>query len=332
MKQRAFEAAYADEWQTFAGLLDALEQPRPQVEPADYAQFTHRYRRVCHLQALARERRYSSYLVEQLQDLVRRGHQQLYRRRPRRGGALVGFLVRGFPALVRAEARLFWLASALLYLPALGYVLAIQVAPDLVYNLMPPGQVTRFEQMYDPANRVLGEARESATNLAMFGFYIQNNISVAFRTFATGIAGGLGTLFFLLFNGLLFGAVAGHLTVLGYTQTFFPFVVGHGSFELTAIVIAGMAGLKLGHSLIAPGNRTRLESLKAASRVAIRLIYGVILMLLIAAFIEAFWSSNGALAPGLKYTVGAGLWLLVAAYLGLSGRSRSARAGGRHGA
>jgi len=72
-----------------------------------------------------------------------------------------------------------------------------------------------------------------------------------------------------------------------------------------------------------PGQLTRLASLKAAAATGIRLMYGVILMLLMAAFIEAFWSSNGSLAPAVKYGVGALLWSLVLFYLGFSGRSPS---------
>ncbi|WP_331351678.1 stage II sporulation protein M, partial [Cellvibrio sp. UBA7671] len=82
-------------------------------------------------------------------------------------------------------------------------------------------------------------ARESSTNIEMFGFYISNNIGVSFRTFASGILFGVGSIFFLVYNGLLMGAVSGHLTNAGFTETFFTFVVGHGSFELTAICISG---------------------------------------------------------------------------------------------
>jgi uncharacterized membrane protein SpoIIM required for sporulation len=116
------------------------------------------------------------------------------------------------------------------------------------------------------------------------------------------------------------GAVAGHLTNAQFTEIFFTFVVGHGSFELTAICISGAAGLQLGYALLAPGNYSRIEALKRASKVAIQLVYGVIIMLVIAAFIEAFWSSNNILMPWQKYWVGGFLWTLVIAYLVFSGR------------
>jgi uncharacterized membrane protein SpoIIM required for sporulation len=155
----------------------------------------------------------------------------------------------------------------------------------------------------------------------MFGFYIYNNISVGFRTFAGGIAAGIGTLLLLLFNGVVIGGVAGHLTRLGYHDTFWPFVAGHGSFELTAIVICGAAGLVIGHAVIAPGQLPRVQALKQSALRAVALVMGAAFMLLLAAFIEAFWSSSPA-AREVKYTMAGVLWLVVILYLTFAGRGR----------
>jgi uncharacterized membrane protein SpoIIM required for sporulation len=123
----------------------------------------------------------------------------------------------------------------------------------------------------------------------------------------------------LFFNGLFIGSVAGHLTRLDYVDTFYPFVVGHSAFELTAIVFSGAAGLRLGYALLNPGQLSRRNSLRLAGREVIPMLYGIVLMLIIAAFIEAFWSSNAALPITVKYSVGAIFWILVLWY-SLSGR------------
>jgi uncharacterized membrane protein SpoIIM required for sporulation len=158
----------------------------------------------------------------------------------------------------------------------------------------------------------------------MFGYYIMHNIGIAFQTFASGLLFGVGSVFFLFFNGLMIGAIAGHLTQIGFGQTFWPFVIGHGAFELSAIALSGAAGLKLGWALIAPGRLTRGEALLQAARVSVQLIYGVIGFLLIAAFVEAYWSSMTWPAAWVKYSVGSALWGLVAAYLTLAGRESHA--------
>jgi uncharacterized membrane protein SpoIIM required for sporulation len=339
MKQGQFEQTYQPLWQLLEQQISLLETAKGplnsselngkelndrELSSSELNLFPSRYRRLCHLHALAKDRNYSSHLVDKLGDLVVRGHQQLYRRKQPFKAQLINFVVAGFPRLVREQQVYVWWATALLYVPGLLIYLAILWQPDLVYTITSPNQVSNFEQMYDPQNRTLGSARESETNLQMFGFYIRNNISVSFNTFASGILFGVGSIFFLVYNGLLMGAVAGHLTNAEFTQTFFSFVIGHGSFELTAICISGAAGLKLGYALLAPGNLSRAESLKCASLVAIKLVYGVIIMLVIAAFIEAFWSSNNILMPWQKYLVGTVLWALVIAYLVFSGRNLKA--------
>lgn len=320
MKQGQFEQLYQPLWQLLEKQIIELEKADGHLKGNELANFASRYRRLCHFHALAKDRHYSSHLVDKLGDLVVRGHQQLYRRKQPFFQQLSSFVVAGFPRLVREQQTYLWWATALLYVPGLLMYIAILWQPDLVYTVTSPDQVSSFEEMYDPENRTVGAARESDTNVQMFGFYIRNNIGVSFQTFASGILFGVGTIFFLVYNGLLMGAVAGHLTNAQFTETFFTFVVGHGSFELTAICIAGAAGLKLGYALLAPGNYSRVESLKRASKIAIQLMYGVIIMLLIAAFIEAFWSSNNILMPWQKYLVGGFLWALVIAYLTLSGR------------
>jgi uncharacterized membrane protein SpoIIM required for sporulation len=185
-------------------------------------------------------------------------------------------------------------------------------------------QVRQLERMYDPQARKLGREREADTDIFMFGFYIKNNISVAFRCFAGGMVIGIGTLLVLFFNGMFMGSIAGHLTRLDYVDTFYPFVVGHGSFELTAIVFSGAAGLRLGYSILNPGQLSRLDALREAGRDVVPMLYGIVLMLIIAAFLEAFWSSSTSLSIEVKYTVGAVLWALVLLY-SFSGRRHESR-------
>lgn len=323
MKQEQFELLYRDRWQRFEGLLSQLERGSAKAVAGELADFPGLYRQVCQFLALAQERCYSAHLIDELNDLVLRGHHQLYVRQTGFWSGWGRFVARDFPRLVRQEQAFIWTAFGLMYLPALLFFIVLQLAPHLIYSFMDPAQVMSFESMYDPGSEHIGRDRESDSDFMMFGYYIYNNISVAFRCFAGGLVLMLGSIISLVVNGLLLGGVAGHLTNLGYPQTLFSFVIGHGAFELTAIGIAGGAGLKLGYRLMVPGQLTRLASLKAAAATGIRLMYGVILMLLMAAFIEAFWSSNGSLAPAVKYGVGALLWSLVLFYLGFSGRSPS---------
>ena len=324
MKQALFEKRYLASWQRFSRQLSALE--RNKLGNNDCSEFTGAYRQICQHLALAEARGYSSHLIERLQQLALRGHQQLYRHRSHLGARSIAFILGGFPQLVRSQWRFVLAAGLCFYGALLAMGLLVFHVPELVYSVVDPAQVQSMESMYDPEASRLGRFAErgSSDDWVMFGFYIMNNIGIAFQTFASGLLFGIGSLFFMLFNGLMIGAVAGHLSQIGYGETFWTFVIGHGAFELNAIVLAGAAGLMLGWSLLAPGQYPRAEALRLAAQKAILLLTGAALFLLIAAFVEAYWSSMTYSTPLVKYAVGAALWLLVLAYLLLAGRQSHA--------
>ncbi|MCO7224678.1 stage II sporulation protein M [Pleionea sp. CnH1-48] len=324
MRQEEFEKQYELCWKRSALIIELYDKRSKQgaLDNKLLDEFPALYRKLCHSLAVAKERQYSPFLVERLDRLALRGHQILYQRRWGLGKKVLNFVFHGFARKVQDNARLFWLTSFIFYGPALIMFALTIVSPELIYSLLPPSEVASFEAMYDPSSGAIGRERESDTDVRMFGHYIQNNIGIAFRTFAAGIFFTLGSLFFLIFNGVFFGAISAHITNIEYTSTFFPFVIGHGSVELTAIVIAGMAGIKLGWALVAPGNLTRMDALKLAAKDAVTLMYGATLFLILAAFIEAFWSSSSTLAISTKYTVGTFLWIFVYVYLLFPRRAR----------
>lgn len=322
MKQSQLQRQHQSEWEAFAKTLDALERGK-QSSAISIAGFPAAYRRICQQLALAQARGYSAQAVNDLQSLAQRGHQQLYRHRSPLLGRLLGFILGGFGRLIRQEWRYIAAASLLFYGSLLGMTVLVLIFPELIYSLVSPDQVAQMEDMYDPDASRLGRfgERGSSDDWMMFGYYVMHNIGIAFQTFAGGLLFGAGSVFYLLFNGLIIGAIAGHLTGIGYHEPFWSFVIGHGAFELTAITLAGAAGLKLGAALIAPGRLRRTDALRLAARQAVRLIAGATLMLLIAAFVEAYWSSMTYPSALVKYAVGLLLWLMVGLYLLMSGRN-----------
>lgn len=314
-------------WQDFDDTLHSMSDKKSRknssasLSKQRYA-FPALYRQVCHHYALAKARNYSPKLIESLHSRVLDGHQLLYENKTAYLWRIVAFLWVEFPSLLRHYKAFFWLAMLLFYLPAIAMGLACYFDDELIYSVMSEGQVADMEYMYDPSNEHIGrsEERASSSDVMMLGHYIWNNISIDFRVFAFGILAGIGTLAITLFNGVVIGAVAGHLTRLGFIDTFWPFVVGHGSFELTAIGVAGAAGLRLAQPLYAPGNYKRMDAFKLAGRDSIKLLLGAAFMTFVAAFIEAFWSSSSSIPNLVKYAVAALLWLVVIAYLTFAGR------------
>lgn len=320
MKQSLFEQSHGEFWAQFDGLCLALEKKKTAGKSVH--DFVPMYRKLCQHYALAKQRQYGPNLVSSLERRVMRAHRLIYDRKSASIWRLLGFTTHTFPNTLRAHWKHWLLASLLFYVPAVLIGLACYFNGDLLGDLI-GGQTQDIESMYEPGEHKIGRTeRDSSDDLLMFGYYIKNNISIGLRCFASGVLAGVGTLFSLVFNGLYIGGVAGHLTQLGYVSTFWPFVVGHGSFELTAITVCGAAGLRLGQPLYAPGRHSRSDAFRVAGKDALIIAMGGALMFFVAAFIEAFWSAS-RLPNWTKYSVGLCLWAFVAWYLLLCGRDKN---------
>jgi uncharacterized membrane protein SpoIIM required for sporulation len=176
-----------------------------------------------------------------------------------------------------------------------------------------------LEQLSEAYAEGFSHGRSEDMDAAMTGFYVRNNVSIAFQCFATGILFALGSGYFLLFNGLVIGTVFGYVVHAGHGLNIATFVCGHSPFELTAIVIAGGAGIRMGTALIATRGRTRVGSLRSHAPDLVALVSGAAAMLVIAALIEAFWSPS-SLPRTVKFVFAGSASLLVATFLALGGR------------
>lgn len=315
MKQAQFVARHQANWEA---LEQWLHTPAHKRESHHAERFAALYRQLCHHLALARRRGYSPQLLAHLEQLMQLGHVELYRTPPVPWYHLPLFLLVQFPRTVRSHHGAMLLASMLFWGPLLATLVLLQWRPELADTLLDGQTLAQMEKMYDPTAERLG--RDSGSDWQMFGFYIYNNISIGLRTFASGLLFGIGALLILLFNGITIGSAAGHLTATGAGAPFWEFVSSHAPWELTAIVLAGGAGLQLGMRVLAPGQLSRGQALVQAGRDGAVIILGVVVMLLLAAFIEAFWSAQTVIPAGVKYAASALGWLLVAGWLLLGGR------------
>jgi uncharacterized membrane protein SpoIIM required for sporulation len=285
--------------------------------PAQISRTASLYRCVCADLMRARAD-YGPELVRYLDGLAARSHNLLYGTRAYRLSGAWELLAREFPRTLRARWRFFLLATALFYLPLLFGLFGTLAAAEFAQTIMPASQLAGMEAMYEQG---FEEGRDVQADSQMAGFYVLNNVGIAFRCFATGILFGLGSLFFSIYNGLVIGVGVGWVIRTGHGANIGTFVCGHGPFELTAIVISAAAGLQMGWALVATNGRTRLGSLRSQARELGHLIVGAGAMLLIAAFLEGYWSPSGV-PPEIKWMASAVFIVLVAAWLVFAGRRR----------
>jgi uncharacterized membrane protein SpoIIM required for sporulation len=320
-----FEQSHQQEWDELQTLLAQLHKSvrarAADGQPIAGERVATLYRRACEQLALARARAYPAYLTDRLEQLTSDAHQLIYQHAELGWSRLKRMVAYDFPRAVRAQSAYLWIALAVFAVPTLVLGYAVYFRPELILTVVDARTAASFQDMYSESAAAIGRTRDAQNDWVMFGFYINNNISVAFQCFAGGLFAGVGSLFFLAFNGAYGGAIAGYLTEKGLGATFYSFIVTHAAFELTAIVLSGAAGLRLGHALLVPGRYTRLQSLVRAAKESAVIIYGVVAMLLIAAALEAFWSSAKWMPPIMKYGVAAICWIAVLSYLTFQGRS-----------
>ena len=286
--------------------------------PGEISRAASLYRSVCSDLMRARAS-YGPDLVRYLDGLAGRAHNVLYGTRAYRLAGLWSMLAREFPRTLRKRWRFFALASALFYLPFILGIVGTLASAEFAETILPSSQLAMMEAMYEQG---FDAGRDVGEDSAMAGFYVLNNVGIAFRCFATGILFGLGSLFFAIYNGLVIGVVFGWVGRAGHADNILTFVCGHAPFELTAIVISAAAGLQMGWALVDTGGLTRLASLRSQARELGALIIGAGAMLVIAAGVEGYWSPSG-LPSEVKWAASGVFSLAVTAWLVLGGRRRA---------
>lgn len=319
MTREQFIQRRKNDWTRFEVLLSKAEaSSRPKLSGEEISEFSSLYRSLCFDLSLVQSRDWGVTVSRYLNDLAVRGHNYFYRSKPGSLQAVLHFVTTEFPQLFRQNIGYFWFALALSVLP--GLVAGGLIAYDINWTsrIVSSDQQAMFERMYSSE-----VSRNEDADALMAGFYVHNNIGIAFRCFSSGVFAGLGTIFLLVYNSIFLGAVTSFLTVKGHGDRFFPFVIGHGAFELTAIVISGMAGLILGRAVVHSGEFTRWDNLRRRGLVAVKIALGAGLMLAVAALIEGFWSPL-KIPSIIKYVVGTFLWVVVFLYLTFAGRTKHA--------
>lgn len=277
-------------------------------------EFGRLYRRTAADLAIAREEVRDQRLVNYLNHLVGRAHGAIYRSESSGFGVFADFFRYEFPAVFRKTFPYTLTAFLTFALAAVFAGSACLLDEDFADRIAPQlrQDIANHRNWTEPVN--------NANPLASTSIQA-NNITVTFYAFGGGVFAGVITLWVLARNGLLLGMVLS----LCFRYRFWEipvFISAHGVIELTAIFIAGGAGLLIGKALLMPGELRRVDALVENGRLAIKLILGCIPMLLIAGLIEGF-ISPAHIAPAYKLSISAMSLLVMTMYfLKLDRRAR----------
>jgi uncharacterized membrane protein SpoIIM required for sporulation len=273
-------------WRELEQLCDQLEQRTVRSLGADKVhRFAALYRSACADLALADAYSLPANTVAFLHQLVGRAHNQLYRSTSFRLHSWLHELLVGVPRRLFHDnsVRIVFCAFWGVFLASMLYAYN---SPQFTQQVVGEAMIESMEAMYSqPIDR--GDPNASGF---MSGFYVWNNAGIGLQCFAAGMLLGVGGLFIVVSNAAVLGAVFGHMATIEQRVNFFNFVTAHGPFELTAIILSGAAGMRLGFALIDTRGWSRMASVRLAAREAVPSVAAAVILFILAAIIEAFIS------------------------------------------
>lgn len=294
-----------DKWKRLEELTNYASRFRlRRLNGEEVREFGRLYRRTAADLAIAREEVGDKRLVNYLNYLVSRAHGAIYRSESSGFEGIVSFFRYEFPAVFRKTFR-YTLTSFLIFFATAAFAFAVIQLDEGFADRISPRLRRDIAAHYNWTDSIRQYTPLASTSIQT------NNIGVTFFAFAGGVPAGLGTVWILAQNGLLLGTVMS-LCVRHRFGAIPTFVAAHGVIELTAIFIAGGAGLLVGKALVIPGEIKRSDAVVTNGILAIKLIVGCIPMLIIAGLIEGF-VSPATISPWYKYAIAliSGLAMLV---------------------
>ncbi len=295
MNVKQFVKQHRDDWKALEDLLGTLRKKK-NMTGSSIDQFNRLYQKAA--QNLSYSQTYfpNEEVTDYLNGLVSKSHNLLYKDQISSGKQVRHFFSTTFIGLLLGQWKFIIIAMMLFTVGAIGAFLSVMNDPLHLYSILPP----EMSQGVDPDN--LGKSDGQVDSSIMSAGIMTNNIQVAFLAFAGGVTFGLLTVYMLVYNGIIVGALAAVFWHQGMSYEFWAYIVPHGMIELTAIFIAGGAGLLMGYKLFVPGRFTRGYQLKEQAKRSVQLLLGTIPLFVIAGIIEGF-ITPAAIPLGAKYMV-----------------------------
>jgi uncharacterized membrane protein SpoIIM required for sporulation len=308
-KTERFMLEKQEKWARLATMVNLLKG-NERLSLNQVKEFPNLYRQVCTDMAEAKSLELAPDILDYLNTLVGSAHKELYRVKALSRRKFASFFLHDLPfVLVRQWP--YMLVSVLLFFGPFFVSWAVIAENGSLAKLIIPEQV--LEMMEESYSQPIDTPRSQGIKTYMTSYYIQHNISIAFYSFAGGLIFGVGSIYFLIYNGIFLGAVFGYIFSLDFGRNIIGFTTAHAPFELIGIAIAGAAGLYLGVSVLSFHKLRNESALTERKNELLTFLASGALLIFFAAFIEGNISPS-TLPYGVKLTVGISSLIFILSY------------------
>lgn len=317
-----FRAEREADWLRLESLLDLVEKRSPRrLTNDDLIELPRLYRATLSALSIARETSLDASMIAYLESLSTRAYFILYGCRDSLWRQVGGFFASGWPTAVRGVGAEIVAVTALFLASALAGYFLVAGDPAWFAALVPP-ELSGGRDMQASAEYLRSTlyGPPDRGGLEVFATYLfTHNAQIAIMAFALGFAFGIPTLFLIAQNGIMLGAFYAVFVPKGLGYGLTGWLMIHGTTELSAIIIAGAAGLHIGRAVAFPGARSRFAAAGEAGRRGALVMIGVVVMLLVAGLLEGF-GRQLIVADAARYAVAAAMLAFWVIYFALAGR------------
>ena len=303
MKEVTFLNINKKKWEK----LEAVLARRIKVKPDELSDL---YTEVVNDLAYAQTFFPASKTTRYLNAIASRAHQNIYRNRKEKRNRVVEFWKFELPQILNEIRRFFWYSLSIFVVGVLLGWVSSAYDSDFIRIVLGDRYVNMTLDNIEQ-NDPMG-VYASMTGSNMFVAISFNNIRVAFLAFVAGVLFSIGTGYVLFSNGMMVGV----FHFLFYKYSNLPFAMMtiwiHGTIEIFVILMAGAAGMTMGHGFLFPGTYKRIRSFRVSAIKGIKIVVGLVPFFIVAAFLEGFVTRHSEYPTFVKLgVIAASLSLIV---------------------
>lgn len=294
MRESVFIKQNISKWREYEYMLSLIKEQTPTKKADMYMDLTSDL-------AFAQTHYPNAGITSYLNDLTLKLHNEIYKEKHENWQRIITFWTHEVPEVVWRERRSLLISLAVFLVSVAIGVFSTVYDVDFVRLIMGDDYVNMTLENIENGRPmdVYGSDLETSSFFAI----MFNNVKVSFLAFAIGILTSIAVGYYLFVNGVMLGAFFGFLFSQGVVGDSWTAIMLHGTLELSAIVIAGGAGIALGNGWLFPGSYSRMAALKLSSRRGLKIVIGTVPVFVVAAFIEGFFSRHSEWPLNLKLLI-----------------------------